>query len=217
MRNTLLASLLLLNSFLFITNAQSLYRSAYFSRWSLQLKGGFDHVNIAPMGISFKDHASWLTGFSIEKTMSPLVGYGFNIDYFRYDRSNVNGSVIDPYMHASVNLSNLLQPSRFNNILNFYANVGVGTSMNTFKNAIFAPDTVGISGFDYAYPLLLASSINAEFNLSSVIALGLEAVYHRSYSFQGLLHHRSIYAIHAGLRFKFNASNGKHLRNIVFN
>ncbi len=210
----LIFSVLLIASAITYTAAQTTDAA----HWSFGLKGGVDYFNIQPAGDDLMDNTSWGAGATLEYTINPLVGVGLNVDYLNFDRSTLKGSTIDPTFFTSFNLSNLVYPARNSAKLNFYANFGVGASIANYSDLV-------LPAYAYARQVdtegnktsaLGTAGLAMEYNVSRVVALGLESTY-RGYITpeDPYLEYRDAYTLMASLRFKFGAVSKDHVRNMT--
>ena len=212
MKKRILTSLVLLSA-VFVMNAQT--DNSDYARWSLQLKGFLDYVNITPTGASAYDNASWVVGAALEREVNPVLGFGFGLDYLRYNRNTVSGTLYDPNVFTSINLSNLLKPERKSDIINVHAKFGAGTSINVYKNALLTPGAARVDGKDWDNFALLLTALDHEFNVSKSLAFGGEAGYRSAYGTTCGFGYRSAYTAMVTARYKFGATSKQHLRNMT--
>lgn len=210
----LIFSVLLIASAITYTTAQTTDAA----HWSFALKGGVDYFNINPAGEDLLDNASWGAGASLEYTINPIVGVGLNVDYLKFDRSTLKGQTIDPTFFTSFNLSNLVYPSRNSAKLNFYANFGVGASIASYSDLVSPV-------YAYARPVdaegsktsaLGTTGLAMEYNVSRVLALGLESTY-RGYITPETpyLNYNDAWTLMGTLRFKLGTGSKTHVRDMT--
>lgn len=200
-------------------------QSADYAHWSVAVKGGINYYRIKPdagrpdwsMFETRVNNASWsLPIISIDYTVNPYYGFGFEGGWFNYNREGLKGSTIDIMFNNSVNLSNLLAPTRqgFWKKSTFYGNAALGVGFHKNKpigslNAMKETDGITpivVTGLEYNY------------NFTSHLALILEGQY-RAYLVDGLgiapptNWNDDGFAANIGLRLKFHGKNKTHVRD----
>lgn len=198
------------------TNAQTATTAAKTTdaaHWSVALRGGLDYFNIRPLGDNISDNRSWGAGLSLEYSINPIVGLGFNLDMLNFDRSTIKGNSIDPSIFTSINLSNLLVPRRDNAKLNFYANFGAGASFASSSDLV--PTTVYAS-FGNETSALAYTGLAMEYNVNQLLAVGLESTYRGYITAQSnYLNYNDCYTIMATVRVKLGTGNKTHVRDMT--
>ena len=200
-------------------------QSADYAHWSVAIKGGINYYRIKPdLGqpdwSTFEtrvNNASWsLPIISIDYTVNPYYGFGLEGGWFNYNREGLKGSTIDLMFNNSVNLSNLLAPTRqgFWKKSTFYGNAALGIGF--FKNKPIGSlsamkETDGIS------PIVVAG-LEYNYNFNSHLALILEGQY-RAYLRDGLgiapatSWNDDGFSANIGLHLKFHGENKTHVRD----
>lgn len=190
-------------------------------RWSLGLKGGMDFFRVSPIGENSR--LSWTApSLFVEYSITPLFGMGIDAGYFNFNRDagrlgTFKGNTIDATLYGSLNLSNLVSPMRsgFWSRVNLYANTGFGVGFynhdityNVREADVKGDGTTGIATIGF----------NLAFDLGRAWELGLESQY-RYYTENNLGGHANnglgsdALALTVGVRYKFGAANGRHVRN----
>jgi len=204
------------------------------SHWSFGIKGGGNYFRVAPGALTRTDQMHFIVGGTLEYTINPLVGLGFEYMYNPYGHSyqlnatqtgELEGRTHDAVMYASINLANLLIPYRtdFWSKLNIYGDAGAGIGFYQFKLSD-ANDNVIVDSRDLGdgvpETVMAKVGLNLEYNISRTIALGGEVQY-RYYDRANLggytISKGNSEALTAtiGLRFKLGATGNKqHARNI---
>lgn len=210
----LIFSVLIIASAITYTTAQTVDAA----HWSFALKGGVDYFNINPAGDDLMDNASWGAGASLEYTINPLVGVGLNLDYLNFNRSTIKGKTIDPTFFTSFNLSNIVNPGRKSAKLNFYSNWGIGASFANYSDLV-------LPVYAYARPvdaegsktsLLGTSGLAMEYNVSRVLALGLESTYRGYITPESpYLNYNDAWTLMGTLRFKLGTGSNTHVRDMT--
>ena len=198
-------------------------QSADFARWSATIKGGFTYYRLQPEAYksnwsifdSRVNNTSWaLPIVGIEYTVNPYYGIGIEGGWFRYNRVGLQGSTVDFVLNNSVNLSNLLSPTRrgFWKKSTFYGNFGLGIGF--FKNDTFGELDAEKDG---SSPLAVAG-LEYNYNFNSSLALVLEGQY-RTYVIDALgagprtNYNCDAVSVNIGLRFKFHGKEKTHVRD----
>lgn len=212
MKKRILTAFFLLGAIIFV-HAQKTDSALDLSKWSVAIKAGGDYFNTRPLGNTISDNASWGAGLSLERTVNPFWGYGFNLDLLNYNRATIKGNAIDPTLFASLNLSNILIPIREASKVNVYANFGAGASFNSYKDAVFQPGATPEDGSKVT-PVSF-TSLALEYNISELLALGVEGGYRGYVSPVGArLQYDDTYTLMGVLRVKLGANDKKHVRNV---
>jgi OOP family OmpA-OmpF porin len=207
------------------TNELKSTNAADLSHWSLGVKGGTNYYDIFDNPMMRDDQWHLIAGAVLEYTLTPKFGIGAEYEYNPYCAAILhNGTdLITPHaeavthdasLFASFNLSNIIKPVRegiWKNT-NVYANLGGGAGFYNFdtggKTNLLGS---GISPLAYA-------GLNAEYNISKALAVGLEGQYR--YYFDKAM--GGIYSqadpnqggtLSLGLRYKFGANKKQHVRN----
>jgi OOP family OmpA-OmpF porin len=198
------------------------------AHWSAGVKAGVDYYRVTPSSTNndylffptslspYANNAGWTAPqIYVEYTFNPLFGLGGDFSYLTYGRNTGNGHTLDFTLYGSANLSNLLAPKRdgFWGKVNIYGNLGAGLGLYSYSGVAGVPD-----GDNLKSPLALAG-LNAEYRLSRVLSLGLEAQY-RYYVRENLggLSNNSMGSDaligSIGLRYKFGGTTKSHVRDM---
>ncbi|MDS1032281.1 OmpA family protein [Porphyromonadaceae sp. NP-X] len=198
------------------------------AHWSAGVKAGVDYYRVTPSSTNndylffptslspYANNAGWTAPqIYVEYTFNPLFGLGGDFSYLTYGRNTGNGHTLDFTLYGSANLSNLLAPKRdgFWGKVNIYGNLGAGLGLYSYSGVAGVPD-----GDNLKSPLALAG-LNAEYRLSRVLSLGLEAQY-RYYMRENLggLSNNSMGSDaligSIGLRYKFGGTTKSHVRDM---
>ncbi|HOH54855.1 MAG TPA: OmpA family protein [Paludibacteraceae bacterium] len=198
------------------------------AHWSAGVKAGVDYYRVSPSSTvtdylffenswaRYANNAAWTAPqIYVEYTFNPLFGLGGDFSYLTYGRNTGNGHTLDFTLYGSANLSNLLAPKRdgFWGKVNIYGNLGAGLGLYSYSGVAGVPD-----GDNLKSPLALAG-LNAEYRLSRVLSLGLEAQY-RYYVRENLggLSNNSMGSDaligSIGLRYKFGGTTKSHVRDM---
>jgi len=198
------------------------------AHWSAGVKAGVDYYRVTPSSTNndylffptslspYANNAGWTAPqIYVEYTFNPLFGLGGDFSYLTYGRNTGNGHTLDFTLYGSANLSNLLAPKRdgFWGKVNIYGNLGAGLGLYSYSGVAGVPD-----GDNLKSPLGLAG-LNAEYRLSRVLSLGLEAQY-RYYVRENLggLSNNSMGSDaligSIGLRYKFGGTTKSHVRDM---
>ncbi|MBP7151464.1 MAG: OmpA family protein [Paludibacteraceae bacterium] len=198
------------------------------AHWSAGVKAGVDYYRVTPSSTDndylffptslspYANNAGWTAPqIYVEYTFNPLFGLGGDFSYLTYGRNTGNGHTLDFTLYGSANLSNLLAPKRdgFWGKVNIYGNLGAGLGLYSYSGVAGVPD-----GDNLKSPLALAG-LNAEYRLSRVLSLGLEAQY-RYYVRENLggLSNNSMGSDaligSIGLRYKFGGTTKSHVRDM---
>jgi outer membrane protein OmpA-like peptidoglycan-associated protein/opacity protein-like surface antigen len=232
--------LLLLSGFLFLSLSAQVYDAETykdFSHWSVALHVGGSQLDgdISQSSPLIPGGGVNLTlGVSVENTISPLHGIGFEYLFAPYSGTDATpaGYTLNAISHQgtlywAVNLTNWLQKQRKSN-WNVYARLGAGIAY--YNATITNPDgsawttTHPIdenvnSGWAIVFPL----GLSAEYNISKSLALGARLDYrtfnkdnldgaHRQ-NYQGVTNdYLTVGTIE--LRYKFGATVKPHTRNL---
>ncbi|PIE99196.1 MAG: hypothetical protein CR965_02650 [Paludibacter sp.] len=138
---------------------------------------------------------------------------GLDVSYLNFNRSTLEGKIIDPSIYGSVNLSNLLFPNRTSTFFTVYARAGAGIGL--FNNEIRSTGKKD----DGITPMFMGS-IHPEFNLSKRIALGLDitARYYSREIVGGLVSKdRFDDGMTAMATLRFKLGSNKHVRCMTMN
>lgn len=210
--------ILLLLCFFMNANAQT---NADVSHWSIGLDGGANYFRANPSPASTWDRIHFVLGGTVEYSINPLAGLGVEllnnpIGGEINATTDLKANSFDVLPYFSVNLSNLLSPSRdgFWKKVNFFGETGAGVGF--YQNSINnGAETSSMS-------LLAKVGLNAEYNLSNSWALSLKGQY-RYYDRDNLagasFSKGNCEALDAtiGLRFKLGAKSKQHARSISMN
>jgi len=198
------------------------------AHWSAGVKAGVDYYRVSPSSTvtdylffenswaRYANNAAWTAPqIYVEYTFNPLFGLGGDFSYLTYGRNTGAGHTLDFTLYGSANLSNLLAPKRdgFWGKVNIYGKLGAGLGLYSYSGVAGVPD-----GDNLKSPLALAG-LNAEYRLSRVLSLGLEAQY-RYYMRENLggLSNNSMGSDaligSIGLRYKFGGTTKSHVRNM---
>jgi len=198
------------------------------AHWSAGVKAGVDYYRVSPSSTvtdylffenswaRYANNAAWTAPqIYVEYTFNPLFGLGGDFSYLTYGRNTGAGHTLDFTLYGSANLSNLLAPKRdgFWGKVNIYGNLGAGLGLYSYSGVAGVPD-----GDNLKSPLALAG-LNAEYRLSRVLSLGLEAQY-RYYVRENLggLSNNSMGSDaligSIGLRYKFGGTTKSHVRDM---
>lgn len=207
------------------TNESKTANAADLSHWSLGVKGGTNYYDIFDNPMMRDDQWHLIAGAVLEYTLTPKFGIGAEYEYNPYCSAILhNGTdLITPHaeaftqdasLYASFNLSNIIKPVRegiWKNT-NVYANLGGGAGFYNF-------DTDGKANLlgSGITPLAYAG-LNAEYNLSKSLAVGLEGQYRYYFSDEmGGIYSKADPnqggTLTLGLRYKFGANKKQHVRN----
>ena len=188
------------------------------SHWSIGIKAGTNYFRANPTTLERSDRMHMILGGTLEYDFNPLTGIGIELMNNPYggditSTRTLDANTFDILPYASFNLTNLLLPWRSNSWRkwNVFSETGAGVgfyhySMNN------APNT-------NAKTLLAKVGLNAEYNISKTLALGLEGQY-RYYdrATMGGQYFQKGYCegltASIGLRIKLGANNKQHARNI---
>jgi outer membrane protein OmpA-like peptidoglycan-associated protein len=188
--------------------------------WSLGIGAGLDYYRVDPFNRDdtpfwrYVGEGGFTTQIFTEYTVNPLYGFGANLGLFTFNRSEGDGRTIDLTLFESTNLSNLLAPDRkgFWAKTSIYGDFGGGVGFYSGK-------LDGKSSYSSATPMFLFG-LNAEHNLSRLIALGVGAQY-RPYLRHNLggeyssdFKNNDGFVASVNLRFKLGNQNKKHVRDI---
>jgi outer membrane protein OmpA-like peptidoglycan-associated protein len=190
--------------------------------WSIGAGIGVDYYRVDPYDNSksvlsrYLEEADYINLGQIftEYTVNPLYGFGADLGLFTYNRSEGVGRTVDLTVFESTNFSNLLAPERksFWAKTNIYGNFGGGVGFYSGK-------LVGKSSYSSATPVFLFN-LNAEHNLSRLIALGVSGQY-RTYLRHNLggewssdFKNNDGFVATATLRFKLGDQSKMHVRDI---
>jgi hypothetical protein len=222
--------MLLTIAFLSCFGSSLLFGQLNISHYSIALKGGRDYYLVTPSG-NANGNKGWIfPGVSFEYTISYSFGIALNYDYVTYKRAEVSsGNTHDATLLFSYNIMNTLFPLRggFWFDLNAYLNLGLGagyysaTLLSIPNNAPIdslgaAVNTQTLSGFS---PLGTLAG-NVEYNTSKSLAFFIEGQL-RAYlkdDLGGLPSNTTFnigFIAAAGIRYKFNAKDKTHQRNIT--
>ena len=124
-------------------NQEATASKSVFNHWSVQARGGLSLMSYAETknegffkGKSYNTNAL----LTLEYTTSPLWGVGFDAGWVNNNQSNYNNHIYTFNLFASVNLSNLLSPSRKWRKFNSFLNVGLGIPLTSYSNAYYLED-----------------------------------------------------------------------------
>ena len=190
------------------------------SHWSLGLKGGTTWWDFGNYNDEWK--FGWHGGLVLEYSINPVFGLGIDAGYYNHDNLDTDDNEItfknqsiDGLVFGSVNLSNLFSPARqkkFWKAMNIYTNFGAGVG-------VFDYETNQNTESDFKVAPLLSAGLNIEFNLGRMWALGIGGDYrwHLTDNMTGVSLGRNTESVNANLvlRYKFNAANKKHVRNLT--
>ena len=218
MKKILLSTLLMVFAIAF-TNAQNVETcaNAPVSHWSVGLKGGADYFRAAPSAGSRSDRIHLILGGTLEYSITPLAGIGVELLNNPYGFSNnvqkLDASTFDVVPYLSVNLSNLLIPNRnaFWSKVNIFSESGMGVGFYNYS--------LNNASTTNGKTMLAKTGLNAEYNISKSLALGLEGQY-RYYDRATMgganfsKGHCEALTATIGLRYKFGAKVKQHARNI---
>ena len=198
------------------------------AHWSAGVKAGVDYYRVTPSSTNndylffptslspYANNAGWTAPqIYVEYTFNPLFGLGGDFSYLTYGRNTGNGHTLDFTLYGSANLSNLLAPKRdgFWGKVNIYGNLGAGLGLYSYSGV------AGVSDGDNLKSPLALAGLNAEYRLSRVLSLGLEAQY-RYYVRENLggLSNNSMGSDaligSIGLRYKFGGTTKSHVRDM---
>jgi outer membrane protein OmpA-like peptidoglycan-associated protein len=189
-----------------------------YARWSLALKGGINYYRVEQFGsgtTNYLENASWsLPILQLEYTANPYYGIGLEAGMYKYDSGKIEGSTFDAVLNSSLNLSNLLAPTRkgFWKTATFFGNFGLGA-------ARYHAQARDGSGEVYGVSPVLAAGVNVDLNISKVFAVILEGQY-RTYTRNNMGGRASVEIMNndavlanIGLRWKIGATKKNHVRN----
>ena len=213
-----------------------------FAHWSITPHVGFNYFD-GDFNSEMK-HAVSIpnAGLSLEYAFTPVWGLG--IDYM-FDTYTVTGkpgfdnadTLLNGYMHKlgaylSMDLMNLFYPRAERKIFSLQGQIGAGHAW--YKNKIMYTDETRYhtashtpkSMNEYGGALYLQAGVNAEFNLSRTVALGVRATYSyfindyfdgRGYTTEHALASKNndgVVDVTLNMRFKLEAVSKTHVRNI---
>lgn len=213
-----------------------------FAHWSITPHVGFNYFD-GDFNSEMK-HAVSIpnAGLSLEYAFTPVWALG--IDYM-FDTYTVTGkpgfynadTLLNGYMHKvglylSMDLMNLFYPRAERKIFSLHGLIGGGhawyknnimyTDETRYHTASHTPKTMD----EYGGALYLQAGVNAEFNLSRTVALGVRATYNyfindyfdgRGYTTQHALASKNndgVVDVTLNMRFKLEAVSKTHVRNI---
>ena len=213
-----------------------------FAHWSITPHVGFNYFD-GDFNSEMK-HAVSIpnAGLSLEYAFTPVWALG--VDYM-FDTYTVTGkpgfdnadTLLNGYMHKvglylSMDLMNLFYPRAERKIFSLQGLIGGGhawyknnimyTDETRYHTASHAPKTMD----EYGGSLYLQAGVNAEFNLSRTVALGVRATYNyfindyfdgRGYTTEHALASKNndgVVDVTLNLRFKLEAVSKTHVRNI---
>ena len=213
-----------------------------FAHWSITPHVGFNYFD-GDFNSEMK-HAVSIpnAGLSLEYAFTPVWALG--IDYM-FDTYTVTGkpgfdnadTLLNGYMHKlgaylSMDLMNLFYPRAERKIFSLQGQIGAGHAW--YKNNIMYTDETRYhtarhtpkSMNEYGGALYLQAGVNAEFNLSRTVALGVRATYNyfindyfdgRGYTTNHALASKNndgVVDVTLNMRFKLEAVSKTHVRNI---
>ena len=213
-----------------------------FAHWSITPHVGFNYFD-GDFNSEMK-HAVSIpnAGLSLEYAFTPVWALG--IDYM-FDTYTVTGkpgaldadTLLNGYMHKlgaylSMDLMNLFYPRAERKIFSLQGQIGAGHAW--YKNKIMYTDETRYntashtpkSMNEYGGALYLQAGVNAEFNLSRTVALGVRATYSyfindyfdgRGYTTEHALASKNndgVVDVTLNMRFKLEAVSKTHVRNI---
>jgi hypothetical protein len=142
------------------------------SHLSAAIKGSVDHFRVSPSGTSNLKNINWIAPkVAIEYAVNPLVGFGGNVDYLRYDRNTGKENTLDFSLFTSINAANLFVSERKGcwGKVNVYTDLGGGLGLYHYKvDATRVSNNRSVDPFFYV-------GLNAEYSLSYKVALCLAA------------------------------------------
>lgn len=213
-----------------------------FAHWSITPHVGFNYFD-GDFNSEMK-HAVSIpnAGLSLEYAFTPVWALG--IDYM-FDTYTVTGkpgfdnadTLLNGYMHKlgaylSMDLMNLFYPRAERKIFSLQGQIGAGHAW--YRNKIMYTDDTRYhtashtpkSMNEYGGALYLQAGVNAEFNLSRTVALGVRATYNyfindyfdgRGYTTEHALASKNndgVVDVTLNMRFKLEAVSKTHVRNI---
>ena len=188
------------------------------SHWSIGLKVGANDMDAVPAPATFENRVHLIMGGTVEYSINPLAGIGIEWLNTPYDADINASTTLDANMfhlvpYFSVNLSNLLFSNRegFWKKVNIFGDIGAGYGFYDYSLNDASTKSFHI--------MLTKAGINAEYNISKLLALCLEGeyFYYDSANIGGVVNDKGFcQALTAtvGLRIKFGANRKQHARNI---
>ncbi len=183
-----------------------------YSPMSIQLKGGINTLRGAYAVDAWDRDYNPEFGGAIEYSMSPIIGVGVEYLFQNNDHTGFTSQVNQATVFTSLNLSNLALKYRtgFWEKFNTYLNVGAGLGFGEYDHDVL--------GSDDFMNLAASFGLNMEYNISRIIAIGIEGQYrwnsNGEYNPVGMQMMKDFYTVNANIRFKIPSKGRTHVRNV---
>lgn len=188
--------------------------------WSAGLMYGRNYFRVPPAAISEWDRLNLVYGASVDFTLNPYIGFGFEFNYNDYSRpyiykeskGNIYGKTYDEVVYISENLTNSIFPYRNDlwRLWNVYGNVGVGHSRYFYRSSLkskYRSEDVAVSKLGLKNEIKLSANfnVNLEFEYRQFDAINMSEKANRNCD---------AFLLTAGLRYKFGNGKKPHALDI---